>query len=262
MAHIVQRFEHPSDALDTLGEIHKYADTWSGFSREQAGQNAHDLVRAEIAQGWPDGAKLLQGATRDLVANLPTNTRRKIERGHHSGFDPDVNALLNGRPDAWSRLGKRPALTAFRFMTDVSVSAGVGAEHLVWTGAVVCALCEIIDAAGQLSEVWVANHGYGRTARADITDLVKVKGADQGLLIDQLASVVASPRYYRTAMVGQDVRQNDSTGKMPGKITTEILERIAPDIANAVIVPRIFNLYDARAAFDRALDQITKGGAQ
>lgn len=256
----VKRYARPVDAFsrDLLGTYPCPAG-WAGFPASvQSQEEIGEYLTNELNNGWAAGARLIDEAFGQVMAKIPEISRRKITHGHMFGFNPDISALYDGRPDAFSQIERKAAPKAIRVVCDVSVSGGVNESALVWSGAVAVALVNAIEASGNRAEVWVSNFGSGAVGGpSHCCDLVCVKEASQALLPDMLASVLASPRYYRAALVRRDCEWTQSrSGKNPGQITKAQLEAIAPDLDNSVLVPRVFRLNDAVRLLAEKLEEV------
>lgn len=175
---------------------------WAGFEKAPNG-SALTAVREELAQGWPEGCKLINDARRDVLnaaVSAPTNRRLKASHGHATGFNPNVSAMIQGMPNPFSQWERKPKATAIRLMCELSAASGASASALVWRGAATLVLADLFQEAGYNVEIWACNTNGLSNGEALCTGVL-VKGAEEVTIPDQLASILVSPRFYRVAMI-------------------------------------------------------------
>jgi hypothetical protein len=250
-----------SDIISRYKEICRPA--WAGFQGEVSDMRA--AVRSEIAQGWPEGARIIEAAREGLSVALRSakSLRPKIAGGYSSGFDPFVPGLLQGRPDNWRQWEPRKRLTGSKGVTiiaDTSAAAYYASDSLVWSGAVALILADMLTTAGYTVEIKACSTVGTDTGNKRVCSMATVKRAEDPLNIDGLASVLVSPRFYRVGMLPlcwtfEGIRCSLGGGHVDSIRKGEI-EEIYP---NAIHVPRVFGLNAARALLVTEIDRINGG---
>lgn len=194
---------------------------WYGLQDKRENESPIDYGQRLLTEGDQAALKVM-GQTRDeLLSVCPDidipSRKRKLEDGHTSGFDPSLSRIIAGHPDAFRRHGRRiNTPRAIQLVVELGGNAFMEADQLRWAGAVGLVASELLADAGYAVEVLgvFVNEGDSKPVQKRI-DAVMIKSAEQQLVPDQLASVIASPVFFRVGMFANyyaDEDQGNSWG--------------------------------------------------
>jgi hypothetical protein len=161
-------------------------------------------VKEAVATPWLHGIKVVN----DMIAELrkvkiprPESIRRQPKYNFDGGDEVDYDKLRSGQ-EFWRKCERNPLkgpqmITIF---TDVTTSAAIRAEEILWRGAAALAITNILEEQGFRVELWSYQHcasaytnGYG------IFTAVRMKEMSKPLNVNALVCGV-SGWFYRTMM--------------------------------------------------------------
>lgn len=279
---MVREYDSPSEVVEgalELSDASKYSAAYSMLKYTGGGDSAdarwlgfdsvpsgtyRDALKNEIQTGWPKGADILNRTSDGLMSAIRSakSLRPKVGGGYSSGFDPFVPGLLQGRPDNWRQWEPRKRLNGSKGVTlvaECSASYYYVAGDLVWSGAVALILADMLTNAGYTVEIKTCNTVSLDGGENDrVSTLVTLKRAEDPLQINQLASTLVSPRFFRVGMIpvswtfeGRQIRGNAG---YPTKLSPTELSELVPE--SSVYIPRVFSLEAARELLKAEISKI------
>lgn len=183
--------------------------------------------------GWPEGAAKVDDLldTVDRVMRMKLPNQRAVLRPAIIGGRVSVPAYLAGHPRQFLAL-KREAATCktIRLVYSGSTSAGVSAETMVKRGVAVCAIVQSLERRRIRVELIAAyrQQFYGdcgwpaQEGSHDLRMAVTVKRAEDKLMPDEVAYVIAHPAFYRRMIFATmeacaaKVRPGKKSAELPG----------------------------------------------
>ncbi len=168
---------------------------WHGMN----GAFDYTALCALVRDGWPEGAQKMQALQIDVPR--ARSIRRRLQ-WTDAGDSICMQRVYTGQLDrAWQRATRQSAVGTVNktIVADVCANADVRGHELMWRGAAVLKLSDLLQTAGYNVEIIAADcarGAYERTAEHSIIT-VKVKDARDPLEINSLAAVVACPAFFR-----------------------------------------------------------------
>jgi len=190
--------ERGLDPVAAAEHCHLLTNDLSWRGREWANL---DAFWASLSEPWADGLEIFE-RLRSRV-DLPTQTaRRRRRRWNEDGGDEVCPDRLNLGSPYWSGMKRveRHANPIIHLLTDVSTSAGVSHENMLWRGVAAFVIADRLEDAGfsvQLSGFNNVTNGYSDGAAA--MQVFTIKEAHQPLNVGTLLNSI-SAWFYRTVV--------------------------------------------------------------
>lgn len=225
--HTIRSADGSTHEFDSVGSVVEYA-----FSR-----GAGDMAgNARFADSWLvrySGESWVAGATEDKVRQWlstppadilsavagirdriaeqvepPTRKRRKLDRNREDGAELDPQAFIERRADGWTDVrAVRAPKSVVRVAVNLAVSCSRGRDELLYRGAAVVAIADVLSAAGHSVEV-MAVHCASRASRGESTQAicVTVKPADAPLDVSSLCTACCEIGFFRYVVLAASAR--------------------------------------------------------
>lgn len=165
-----------------------------------------DDVLTKINIEWPEGLAILDRMKRqiqDEQLEPPKSLKRRAAWDEDDGSEVDIDRLQKGQP-YWrtTRRVHRPGPIAISVIANLGALQSVSAENILWRGASMIVLTELLEQAGYRVELWGARYGIEAYQNGDNNAYaIQLKGSMDLLNPSSLINAV-SGWAYRTVGFG------------------------------------------------------------
>jgi len=208
--------------------------------------NTWNDVSQALGEAWENGLKIyesMMNELRDEKLPQPKAIKRQRRWSEDRGDELNIDRLLRGQAyleDSYRET--RPGPVSVTIITDISTSAFVNHDKILWRGAAAVLLTELLERAGYRVELWAATHCLrafhnGRSFGA----AVRYKCAGDPLDVSTLINGV-SGWCYRTMFFGTYCVSNSPPVTGLGVVTG--FDRIVPYISqdkNVLVCKEVWN---------------------
>lgn len=169
----------------------------------------------------------------EALVEVPMRGRRKLRRNREEGDELDPQAVLERRPDGWTEVDSvRVPKNVIKIAANLALSAGHRPEHLMYRGAAVAAIADLLTERGYSVEVVLFEIGVGVTGRGydRLCARCVVKAAGDPLDIGAVAVSLGEVGFLRTAMFAAEHRVYPEKGDGGCGMVGGLLPREKADI--------------------------------
>ena len=215
-AKYVVKFPSIADAVEEVGAIqdrfkyrHWYPHELWRMDERFVGRKFSNWKELEIAcnSDWEDGLAFYDDLRSQLdhhVINPPTSIQRTARWSEDDGDEVDLDRLRRGQP-YWraSHRDHRPGPLSVTIVIDTAADKDVESIKLLWKGAAVACLTEILEKAGYRVEIWSICSMMGIFPKYDAAQIsaVRIKSGMDMLNPSSLINSV-SGWFFRTILFG------------------------------------------------------------
>lgn len=233
------------------------------------GVESLDKVKQILAQGYPEGAALVDTIYDTIAPSLPraVEYRRKRIRGDQ-GDDLDIHAVNRGALDkAWTTTRRRAQQGSglIRITVDICANSYIGAEQLKWRGVAALALSRAMSKAGYSVEIVAGQSGTGAFIGRQLPGTITVTVKPRYTAVDTatLAATVCLPGFFRYLGFASIIRQADDLGVdveigLGKAVRLETLLPV-PDKIAQVVVPETVSTQERAIAWIQETVAILQG---
>jgi len=220
-----------------------------------------DECKSLANQDWPAGEMILDNITRKLACldlPKPVTRRRKARFDENDGDEVDHDRLRNG--DAYWRRVQRANATGIQTISlfaAVSGSAALSSEDLMWRGAAMVVLADMLEQAGYRCEMYAVRCNENAFRNGDgILQTVRLKRADQPLDKSTLVNAIAG-WFYRTIWFQSQyaVRPEQASASMGRRESLELKRGLLQQLAGnqTLIFDDLFTAAQAREVVEKEI---------
>ena len=199
--------------LYALRESDAYEKSSRGYSREWNGNVSWLEAKKLALQGWQDGLEQVKKYQTEITPQITEKVIRPSQIYDVAGYNVDVGRYLSNDPECFvSRefvVNNSPG-RVFTLVCSISFSAAIKSETIIQRGAIICALVDAIEYAGQGVEV-ICNEASSVSSNSEYRKGkhkekgwfevdVTVKKPNQPLEMIELAFCLAHPAMLRRVM--------------------------------------------------------------
>ncbi len=250
----------------TLVATGTYNNKWYG------GIETDEQARSILVDGWREGAERLTTIASE-IAPPTVKTRRRVGTWRDDGAELGIDRALAGQWDSAWRDTRRewsngPATIDLIAMFGGSVDQS--SESMFWNGATACVVSNVLESAGYATSItgcFLHSRKYGGVGTLGRTDII-IKGSDETLRIDALASLICHAGIFRTyvfqALLSLPFKLNDGLGPAVYRWQDSHVERMraAGELSDgAIVLKTCYSQHDATLEINRVLSQMTGGAA-
>lgn len=244
----------------------KHNNAWYGGIETDA------EARSILVDGWKDGAERLTDIASEITPPV-VKTRRRVGTWRDDGTELGIDRALAGQWDsAWR--DTRRAWSAGSSTVDLIAmfggSANQDSESMFWNGAAACVITNVLESAGYATSItgcFLHSREYRGEGTLGRTDII-IKGSDETLRIDALASLICHAGIFRTyvfqALLSLPFRLNEGLGPAVYQWQDSHVERMraAGELSDgAIVLKTCYSQDEATREINRVLTQITRGAA-
>ena len=150
--------------------------------------------------GWPEGAAKTKAISEPIFERIGQLIERQDIVHDVEGMGIDVARYLDGEPECWQRWESHivagPGVKIIKMAYNFCASWVISAETITARGAMVTALVELFEYAGNRVELWAVFSSQGKQDYLD-NMRVLVKSADQHLDMPRIAFALSHPAMLR-----------------------------------------------------------------
>lgn len=150
--------------------------------------------------GWQYGADKTKAISEPLFDRISQLIERQDIVHDVEGMSIDVARYLDGEPECWQRwdtqIVEGSGVKIIKIGYNFCASAGISAETITARGAMVTALVELLEYAGNRVELWAVFSSRGVNDNYDNAKIL-VKSADQPLDMPRIAFALSHPAMLR-----------------------------------------------------------------
>lgn len=207
-------------------------------------------VRRAMGELWPKGMTIYSEMMRELESEhipKPKSIRRSRRWSEDNGDEVSVDRLMRGQT-YWDQSYReaRPGPMNITLVTDIATSGCVPHDEILWRGAAMVLLTELLEQAGYRVELWTATwcknaHRNGRGCCI----ATNYKRSGDPLDVSTLINGV-SGWYYRTIFFGSYNISDSAPCNGLGDIQAlnEVIKYITPD-EKAIVVKNVWDRNNA-----------------
>jgi hypothetical protein len=247
-----------ADAAFERGRVYEFNSAkWIGREFDgwkDAMQKAKEL--------WADGVAIIKRLAEEAaasVASRPTSHKRRTAWSEDGGDELDVHRMRSGQAP-WQEC-RRQSVSAPQMVSiviNVSASANVPTENIIWRGAAALVIADLLEAAGFNVEIVGVFHSYRGFRNGNHYLLAyRMKRLDQPLDIATLVNAV-SGWFFRTVilqtMYDERCLPRDGMGQ-PMRLDGDAVAREAGCSENPIIIDNVWNQNDAAALVRRVVER-------
>ncbi len=244
----------------------KHHNAWYGGIETDA------EARSILVDGWKDGAERLTDIASEITPPV-VKTRRRVGTWRNEGAELGIDRALAGQWDSAWRDTRREWSAGSSTVDLIAMfggSANQDSESMFWNGAAACVITNVLESAGYATSItgcFLHSREYRGEGTLGRTDII-IKGSDETLRIDALASLICHAGIFRTyvfqALLSLPFRLNEGLGPAVYQWQDSHVERMraAGELSDgAIVLKTCYSQYEATREINRVLTQVAGGAS-